>query len=102
MCSACGYPPAPGHWTDAGAITPGERLRNRFARMAVINRILAPYHLTARDDGVIPGLQLSSGFGASVIVANLADLWTEAEKMAGCPIDPLDLKVIGGGPAGHA
>ena len=27
MCSACGFPAAPGHWTDAGAQTPGDRLR---------------------------------------------------------------------------
>ena len=101
MCSACGYPPAPGHWTDAGAVTPGDRLRNRFARMAVVNRILAPFHLNARDDGVIPGIQLSSGFGASVIVADLESLWTEAEKMAGGPIDPLDPKVMSDGSAFH-
>ena len=56
-----------------------------------MNRILAPYHLSARDDGVIPGIQLFSGFGASVIVPDLEVLWTEAERMAGRPIDPLAL-----------
>ena len=45
--------------------------------------------LAARDDGVIPGIQLHSGFGASVIVPNLDELWAEAERMAGRPIDPL-------------
>lgn len=88
MCSACGYPPAPGHWTDAGAITPGERMRNRLIRLTVVNRILAPYRLTARDDGVIPGIVLSSGFGASIIVPDLETLWIEAARMAGQPIDP--------------
>ncbi|MBK0326176.1 hypothetical protein I5535_02595 [Rhodobacteraceae bacterium F11138] len=89
MCSACGYPPAPGHWTDAGAVTAGDRLRNRLMRMTVVNRILAPYHLSARDDGVIPGIQLTSGFGASIIVPDLEMLWIEAARMAGRPIDPL-------------
>lgn len=88
MCSACGYPPAPGHWADAGAVTPGDRLRNRMMRMTVVNRILAPYRLSAHDDGIIPGIQLSSGFGATVIVPTLEVLWTEAARMAGRPIDP--------------
>ncbi|MBM3604203.1 MAG: hypothetical protein FJX25_05465 [Alphaproteobacteria bacterium] len=89
MCSACGYPAAPGHWTDAGAVTPGDRMRNRLIRMTVVNRILAPYRLNARDDGVIPGIQLSSGFGATVIVPDLEALWIEAARMARRPIDPL-------------
>ncbi|WP_410218742.1 hypothetical protein [Paracoccus sp. (in: a-proteobacteria)] len=89
MCSACGYPPAPGHWTDAGAVTPRDRMRNRLIRMTVVNRILAPYRLKAQDDGIIPGIQLSSGFGATVIVPDLDALWVEAGRMAGRPIDPL-------------
>ncbi len=89
MCSACGYPPAPGHWTDAGAVSAGDRMRNRLIRMKIVNRILAPYRLSARDDGVIPGIQLSSGFGAEVIVPDLETLWTEAARMAGRPVDPL-------------
>lgn len=91
MCSACGYPAAPGHWTDAGAVTPGDRLRNRFARLVVVNRILAPYHLQAHDDGSIPGLQLSSSSGDHAIVSDLEALWIAAERMAGRPIDPLAL-----------
>lgn len=89
MCSACGFPAAPGHWTDAGAVTPGGRLRNRFARIAVVNRLLAPYHLQAHDDGAIPGLQLASRSGDHAIVPDLEALWVAAERMAGCPIDPL-------------
>jgi hypothetical protein len=91
MCSACGFPAAPGHWTDAGAVTAGDRLRNRFARLSVVNRILAPYHLHAHDDGSIPGLQLSNSSGQHVLVADLEALWTEAERMAGRKIDPLSM-----------
>ena len=32
MCSACGFPAAPGHWTEAGAATTLERLRGRLRR----------------------------------------------------------------------
>ncbi len=90
MCSACGYPSAPGHWTDAGASTPTDRLRNRFARLTTINRLLSPYKLKAHDDGVTPGLHLMNASGNHVLVENLEVLWLTAEKMAGRPIDPLN------------
>ena len=94
MCNACGNPAAPGHWTDAGAATPGDRLRARFHRAAVLNAILRPYGLSAHDGGVVPGIQLSTLFGAQVIVQNLAEVWTEAERLCGRPIDPLDLRYL--------
>lgn len=75
--------------------TPGDRLRNRFARLVVVNRILAPYHLHAHDDGSIPGLQLSSGSGDNILVPDLEALWSAAERMAGRPIDPLSLAAFG-------
>ena len=90
MCNACGNPAVPGHWTDAGAATPGDRLRARFHRAAVLNAILRPYGLSAHDGGVVPGIQLSTLSGAQVIVQNLAEVWTEAERLCGHPIDPLD------------
>ena len=71
MCNACGFPAAPGHWTDAGAISAGDRLRLRFARLAVVNRLLAPYGLSARDDGATPGLQLFAPGGEWVLVPDL-------------------------------
>ena len=90
MCNACGYPAVPGHWTDAGAATPGDRLRARFHRAAVLNAILWPYGLSAHDGGMVPGIQLSTLSGAQVIVQNLAEVWAEAERLCGRPIDPLD------------
>ncbi len=89
MCSACGFPAAPGHWTDAGATRPGDRLRVRFARLAVVNRLLEPYGLSAHDDGAIPGLQLFARSGERVLVPDLDVLWREAARLAGGPIDPL-------------
>jgi hypothetical protein len=97
MCSACGFPAAPGHWTDAGAQTPGDRLRLRFARLGAVNRILAPYGLKAWDDGATPGLQLFAPGGQRELVSDLAALWTAAERMAGQPVDPLsDLALADG------
>lgn len=97
MCGACGFPPAPGHWTDAGARAPGDRLRLRFARIASINRLLAPWHLTAYDDGVTPGLQLRGPDGRAELVPDLEALWTVAARLAGEPIDPLSARAIGAG-----
>ncbi len=90
MCNACGNPAVPGHWTDAGAATPGDRLRARFHRVAVLNTILRPHGLTAHDGGVVPGIQLSTLSGAHFIVSDLAEVWTVAERLIGHPIDPLD------------
>jgi hypothetical protein len=97
MCSACGHPAAPGHWTDAGAATPGDRLRLRFVRLAVVNRLLAPYGLRAHDDGATPGLQLFAPGGARTLVPDLEALWREAERMAGVPVDPLSDRALADG-----
>lgn len=89
MCSACGYPARPGHWTQAGLETPHDRLRARFARAAVLARVLRPYGLTAYDDGVGEGFTLASLTGARVIVTDPARLWPMVEQLAGRPFDPL-------------
>ena len=67
MCNACGFPSRPGHWADAGLTTPHDRLRARFTRAALLQRLLRPYGLTAHDDG-LTGLRLSTLSGASVMV----------------------------------
>lgn len=94
MCSACGFPAKPGHWTDAGATSPAEKLRLRFIRLASINRLLAPWSLKAYDDGTTPGLQLFAPGGARVLVDDLESLWIEAERLAGEPIDPLSPRAL--------
>lgn len=94
MCSACGYPSRPGHWTDAGAATAGDRLRLRFIRLAAINRLLAPWGLKAHDDGVTPGLQLFAPGGARELVVDLDGLWSAASRLAGTPVDPLSPRAL--------
>lgn len=89
MCSACGFPARPGHWTDAGLVTAQDRLRARLARVAVLRRVLAPYGLSAHDDGVTDGIQLSTLTGRTEMVATLEDLWIAAARLAGRPVDPL-------------
>ncbi|MFO1047240.1 MAG: hypothetical protein U1E52_04990 [Geminicoccaceae bacterium] len=97
MCNACGNPAAPGHWTEAGVATPADRLRARLRRAESLRRILRPYGLTAHDDGAVPGIQLATLAGATVIVPDLEALWVEAEHMAGRAIDPLDPRYLDGG-----
>lgn len=95
MCSSCGFPSAPGHWTEAGAPTPGDRMRARFRRAQAASVLLSAYGLTARDDGAVPGVQLSSMTGATQIVPDFDGVWAEAARMAGQPIDPLSDRFLG-------
>ena len=90
MCNACGNPAAPGHWTEAGADTPGDRLRARFHQAGLLDKVLRTYGLTAHDGGVVPGIQMGNLSGSQTIVRDLGSLWAEAERLLGYPIDPLD------------
>ena len=89
MCNACGFPARAGHWTDAGLLTPHDRIRARLRRAAVLARVLREYGLTAYDDGVTDGITLSTLSGASEIVLRPEDLWAVAERLAGRKIDVL-------------
>jgi hypothetical protein len=60
----------------------------------VLTAILRPYGLSAHDGGVVPGIQLSTLSGAQVIVANLNEVWAEAERLLGHPVDPLDPRYL--------
>lgn len=91
MCSACGFPAAPGHWTEAGVATPHDRLRERFRRVQVLQHVLQGSGVSAHDGGMVPGIQVISASGAQVIVPNLEALWDEVEKMRGRAFDPFEL-----------
>ena len=94
MCANCGYPAAPGHWTDAGTADAGERMRARFRRARVLNAILRPSGLTAHDNGLIPGVQLATLSGSHTIARDLTEVWAAAERLAGAPVDPLDARFL--------
>ena len=89
MCSACGFPPAVGHWTDAGGARYHERLKIRFARANLINKLLMPLGITARDAGTSPGIQLSNGLGKTIICPTIEDVWKQVEIFTGNSYDPL-------------
>ena len=95
MCSSCGYPAAPGHWTEAGTSETHDRLRARFRRAQILKDVLKPFGLSAHDGIHVPGIQLSNLSGSHVIVRDLAELWKEVERMTGAVIDPLDPRLIG-------
>jgi len=97
MCGACGFPSRPGHWTDAGAVSPADRLRLRYMRLGFINRLLKPYRLRAADNGFVPGFQLITQGGQRVLVQDLEMLWQEAARLTGRAIDPLSIQVVGDG-----
>lgn len=90
MCANCGYPAAQGHWTEAGTASAPDRLRARFRRAEILKDVLPAYGLTVHDDGVIPGVTVSTRTGDHVMAADLAELWQAAEKLTGRPFDPLD------------
>lgn len=97
MCSACGFPAAPGHWTEAGAADARERLRARFRRAQILQFVLGAYGLTAHDGALVPGIQISTLSGDHTIARDLAEVWETAERLAGRAVDPLDPRFTGGG-----
>jgi hypothetical protein len=96
MCASCGFPAVAGHWTDAGASEPADRLRNRFRRAQVLKSVLKTYGLTAHDGGSVPGIQVGTLAGASAMALDLAEVWQVAEQLCGKPVDPLDARFTGG------
>lgn len=89
MCSLCGFPAAPGHWTEAGAATAQDRLRERFRRAAMLSVLLRPVGIRVHDGGLVPGIQVTAPGGATTIVPDLEALWVEVARLTGRPFDPL-------------
>ncbi|MEH6647331.1 hypothetical protein [Sulfitobacter sp.] len=97
MCNACGFPTRPGHWTDAGATTSGDRLRLQLRRVEVLNKILRGYGFSARTPGHGPGFALASFTGRTTLLPDLETVWEEAAQQLGQPLDPLDPRFTGSG-----
>ncbi|MEO8668273.1 MAG: hypothetical protein ABI399_07140 [Bauldia sp.] len=100
MCASCGFPAAPGHWTEAGAADAPERLRARFRRAEILKAVLPSYGLTAHDGALVPGIQVSTLSGNHVLTRDLGEVWEAAERLCGTAIDPLDPRFLGGDEAG--
>lgn len=90
MCASCGFPAAPGHWTEAGAQSAADRWQARFRRAQLLRVALRPYGLTAHEDTQVLGIQLSTLSGRHEMVRDLSELWAAAERLAGAAVDPLD------------
>lgn len=100
MCGLCGLFGVAVHWTDVAAapdaFKSGEArtLRHeRYARIALANRILRHYGLKLSDVAGRSYL-LTSATGRQAIVPDIMAMWTEAEKLLGRPCDPLDTGLI--------
>jgi len=83
MCALCGVLLSD-HWAEEGA---GRRAR--VFRVALLNRVLSHYGLELTDwAGSVHTLRDRKG--RSAVVSDLGSLWSEAERLAGGTLDPLD------------
>jgi hypothetical protein len=95
MCATCGFPAAPGHWTEAGSAgSAHERVRARFRRAQILQSILPAYGLSAHDSITTLGITLSTQTGIHTIVPDLAALWDAVEALSGHRVDPLDSRLL--------
>jgi hypothetical protein len=87
MCALCGVL-LDEHWSEQGSSR-----RTRGFRVALVNRVLAPFGLRL-DDWAGRVYILRDRKGRSVVVDNLGVLWAQAERLAGRPLDPLDPELV--------
>jgi hypothetical protein len=98
MCSLCGTLYSTRHWAEApgagGAVDARQAfMRDRLRRVELLNRVLQPLALSV-DDWVGTAYVLRTRTGESVLCADLASLFVEAERLAGRPLDPLDGELL--------
>ena len=97
MCALCGVLGGKGHWSDsasapevfAGRTEPQTRLRERQARVRILNAALKHQGVVAKDWSGNAYL-LTSRTGRTAIVDTVADVWPAAERISGRVCDPLD------------
>jgi hypothetical protein len=87
MCVLCGVL-LEEHWAERE----GGR-RGRIFRARLVNRVLAFYGLRLDDWGGRVWV-LRDMKGRTAVVENLGSLWTEAERLAGRKLDPLDPELV--------
>jgi len=87
MCALCGVL-LEDHWAERE----GGR-RGRALRVGLVNRVLDHYGLHLADwSGRV--YVLSDRKGRTAVVENLGVLWSQAELLAGRPLDPLDPELV--------
>jgi hypothetical protein len=89
MCPLCGALLAE-HWSDPDG---GGARRGRVLRTRMVRRVLAGFGVTLSDWGGTAYV-LHDGKGRAEVVHDLVTLWTEAERLAGRPLDPLDPALV--------
>ena len=87
MCSLCGVM-AKEHWA-----TLGDDRRTQLLRARTLNRVLEHYGLQVQAWGA-GTLVLRDRKGGTAVVDDLSALWTEAARLAGRPLDPLDPALV--------
>lgn len=95
MCANCGFPAAPGHWTEAGADQSHDRLQARYRRAGLLRNVLRSHGLSAHDDATTPGITISTQTGNHEIADDLSGVWQLVERMSGRPLDPLAPEFVG-------
>jgi hypothetical protein len=102
VCGLCGIVGNAPHWTDgvpAPSVSEGRvpdaptRRRERAERVRGLNRVLAPFGLTA-SDWQAHAYVIATHTGRQEIVDNTAHLWQAAARLRGKPCDPLDLMLL--------
>jgi hypothetical protein len=68
-------------------------MRDRLRRVELLNRVLAPLALSV-DDWVGTAYVLRTRTGTSVLCADLATIFVEAERLSGRKADPLDTELL--------
>jgi hypothetical protein len=76
------------HWAEGD----GGR-RARVFRAALLNRVLGHFGLSLHDwSGAV--YVLRDRKGSSVVVQDIGAVWSEAERLLGSPLDPLDAALV--------
>lgn len=102
MCALCGVLGGKGHWSDSASAPavfaarpePQTRLRERQARVRILNAVLKHHGVVAKDWSGNAYL-LTSRTGRTAIVDTVAEIWPAVERISGRVCDPLDEQYLG-------
>jgi len=96
MCGMCEIFGGGEHWANTAVPSaPGNGRQQRYAHIAIANRLLRRFRLELRDfEG--RSFTLSSPTGSTVLIRTFPAVWKEAEAMLGVELDPLTLFALDG------